>query len=587
MRARLTLLPIVAVLFVAGVFASSAAADDFSPKTICVIESYPAVPEGCDSVQPRSRNGLQAAIDFANSQLTYRGDDTIRIDPGTIEIINPVQTISFTAAAGFGALHIVGAGRGATKLSGVYTEGPGPIFSVVQMNVAAAPTSSIEDLSIEPGPGSTSIIGLAINGGSVDGVGIRAFGDPEFIRRGLVTTGDGVTVKNSAISGGGTDNGYGIYNIGYALSVQDTTFENAVNAYDNENYGIYSTGSLIGRRLKFIGEKSAITFAGTQLDLYDSLFVMGAAASAITVTPGGSNAGFSLQGLTFVGDAPNQTAIKATASTYAVSGDVRDSIFDLDGAGSTEISCVVPGGGSPSQVYIFNSMYATTAGNCFMQSVDGVIRSGSVQPAYVSSTTGDFRPAAGSPVIDAGSTTAHRPFDPKIDLGGMQRFVDGNGDGSVITDIGAFEFQPSPPVPPVGGGGGTAPTGFEVTLGKPTGKFKLKKKIFPFKAGTAKSKPRIAVSSNRAATVTLILLKPKAGYAKGSKCVAKKPKTGKRKRCDLPIKGKQAYRIPLGSSFLQFGAKWAGKKLKPGKYVLSMKAQGLNDAPKSILNVIR
>jgi hypothetical protein len=206
----------------------------------------------------------------------------------------------------------------------------------------------------------------------------------------------------------------------------------------------------------------------------------------------------------------------------------------------------------------------------------------------------DYRPAPGSPQIDSGEViwpTMMSDPTPLVDFAGSTRLVDGDGDGVSKLDIGAHEYKPSATTPGTGpgagGGGATAPAPFKITLDKPTAKFKLRKKIFPFKSGTLKSKPRIAVSSNRAARVTLILLKPKAGYAKGTKCVTKKPGTGKPKRCDLPIKGKQSYKLPLGTSYLTFGGRWANKKLKPGKYVLSVKATGLQDEPKSLMNVIR
>lgn len=583
---------ICAALSLAALAAAPAVsqADDFSPKVLCVDQSFPIVPTGCDNVWEFSRDGLASAVSYANSVTTFRGDDTVRIAPGTITIDGPAESVVYLAQAGFGALHIVGAGRDQTTLAGVYTLGaPGPTFNLVEMNVSAAPSSSISGLSIETGSAVTTTNGIAINGGTVDDVEISAYGDLDFTRRGLVTTGSGVTVKNSEFHAGGTNNGYGIYNIGHELNVNDTTFEHAAQSFEDDQYGIYSTGTLIAKRLKFFGEETGIRFGGAQLEVYDSLFDMGTAESAVTITPQAATGSFLIQGVTVVGNAPNQTGVKVVGSTNPMAGDVRESLFDLTGAGSTEISCANAGGGAVNQLYIFYSMYATSTGSCLMPSAGNVLRSGALQPAFVNAGAGDYRPAAGSPVIDAGSPVASRPFDPKLDLGGLQRFVDGNGDGTAITDIGAYEFQPSPPDGGGAGGGGTIapPDPFKITLSKPTGKFKIRKKIFPFKAGTVKSKPRIAVSSNRAATVTLILLKPKAGYAKGSKCIAKKPKTGKRKRCDLPIKGKQVYRIPLGSSYLQFGAKWASKKLKPGKYVLSMKASGLNDAPKSILNVIR
>ena len=46
---------------------------------------------------------------------------------------------------------------------------------------------------------------------------------------------------------------------------------------------------------------------------------------------------------------------------------------------------------------------------------------------------------ATSPAIDVGSNSA--PDLPKKDFAGKPRIVDGNGDGSKIVDMGAYEIQ--------------------------------------------------------------------------------------------------------------------------------------------------
>lgn len=52
----------------------------------------------------------------------------------------------------------------------------------------------------------------------------------------------------------------------------------------------------------------------------------------------------------------------------------------------------------------------------------------------------DLRLQPCSPVVDGGSNGA-LPNDVTVDLDGDPRFVDGNGDGSVVVDMGAYEFQ--------------------------------------------------------------------------------------------------------------------------------------------------
>ncbi|HPD48086.1 MAG TPA: right-handed parallel beta-helix repeat-containing protein [Anaerohalosphaeraceae bacterium] len=64
-------------------------------------------------------------------------------------------------------------------------------------------------------------------------------------------------------------------------------------------------------------------------------------------------------------------------------------------------------------------------------------------PLFVDPEGGDFRLQWYSPCIDAGNNGAV-PAGVSTDLNGEPRFVDGNGDGSVLVDMGACEFQPQP-----------------------------------------------------------------------------------------------------------------------------------------------
>lgn len=70
-------------------------------------------------------------------------------------------------------------------------------------------------------------------------------------------------------------------------------------------------------------------------------------------------------------------------------------------------------------------------------------------PLYADPTNADprlrYRPRAGSPTIDAGST----PDASSTDILGNARVADGNGDGTSVVDIGPYEFA---------GGGAAAPT---------------------------------------------------------------------------------------------------------------------------------
>jgi len=110
------------------------------------------------------------------------------------------------------------------------------------------------------------------------------------------------------------------------------------------------------------------------------------------------------------------------------------------------------GASGTSAVYCYTSLYETTpiftnndayspngaglTGSCASQS--GQTGNLSVNPMFVAAA--NFRLRARSPAIDAGDNAA--PDLPPLDLAGKPRIVDGNGGGTAIIDMGAYEYQP-------------------------------------------------------------------------------------------------------------------------------------------------
>lgn len=76
----------------------------------------------------------------------------------------------------------------------------------------------------------------------------------------------------------------------------------------------------------------------------------------------------------------------------------------------------------------------------------GLAHSLAPAPEFVDPAHADFRLAPGSALIDAGRASALEAGESPLDLGGLARIADGNGDGTAQRDPGAFE-QPVP-VPP-------------------------------------------------------------------------------------------------------------------------------------------
>lgn len=114
-----------------------------------------------------------------------------------------------------------------------------------------------------------------------------------------------------------------------------------------------------------------------------------------------------------------------------VSTVVRNSIIWGNAAanGDDEISNV-------SQIFYYSLVKGRNPGD--NGNLDGTVSTN--DPQFVDAAGGNYRLRAGSPVIDQG-------FNPYVsgvatDLAGNRRLADGNGDGTAIVDLGAYEHQP-------------------------------------------------------------------------------------------------------------------------------------------------
>lgn len=100
------------------------------------------------------------------------------------------------------------------------------------------------------------------------------------------------------------------------------------------------------------------------------------------------------------------------------------------------------GGDSSATINVSHTDYQTTGGTIDANGVGGVLLGAGnmvdVDPAFVDATAGDFRLTEGSPVIDQGDPAAGLPGD--LDRDGNAREVDGDQNGSVVRDPGAYEF---------------------------------------------------------------------------------------------------------------------------------------------------
>ena len=193
------------------------------------------------------------------------------------------------------------------------------------------------------------------------------------------------------------------------------------NAFSDDGAGTQvglrsqSTGSPTIRQNTFTRMPTAVDLtAGTPV-LDSNLVIDGATGVAA------SNATVSVLNLTAAGSSVADLALQSSSLT------LTSSFLQRPIAADPASSCTIAYSAGP----------ATSGGPC------EAFQLPSAAPGFADPAGGDYRPAAGSPLIDAG--------DPAllsgIDLDGGSRVVDGNCDGAAVRDIGAYELAPECPPP--------------------------------------------------------------------------------------------------------------------------------------------
>jgi hypothetical protein len=197
---------------------------------------------------------------------------------------------------------------------------------------------------------------------------------------------------------------------------------------------------------------SAVSVRGANARISDSVIVQPGTSAAVVASTGNStNATLRLDHDTVIGTSGATSGIWAdgTNAGYSALIDVHNTII----RGFTHARTRVLGGaGTAATITTSYSDYdpagdqvlGTVAGSSGSTTPSPGVGDVNVDPQFVDPAGGDYRLLQDSPLIDAGDPAAPFAFESPIDLAGRPRSLDGNGDCTAGTDLGALEFHDVP-----------------------------------------------------------------------------------------------------------------------------------------------
>ncbi len=408
----------------------------------------------CVNAGGTDQTTVQAAINAAEANGVR---DTIEIGPGTQ--FNGPSTSDNT-----NPIDMIGEGAGSTTLTRTVNTAGQTILTL------ADPTSTVTGLTVQLNPSSGgSLIGLS-TAGTASNIAITDPSGAAF-HSGVSLVGSGATLRDSSVSlpmVAGNNGVSGSPSGGTALNLERLEITSGV--------GVNAVGPIQANRLRI----SALTSgwissgSGTVDHATVRLSNSGTALHQLAGTSGGAN--LILRHVTAVGPGGGTGAsIVAGCDAglilpFPAQGTLRNTILrgfenDLSRSGTT-CGFAPP---TPSSAN-FNVAYSIYDPAKVFESGSGSIVNGpgnqNVDPQFVDQAAGNLHLIQGSPAIDAGDPAAPGAGELTVDLDGNARTQDGNGDGTAVRDIGAFEHTFVAPPPPDGGGdggGGSPPPPTELT----------------------------------------------------------------------------------------------------------------------------
>lgn len=533
MRALLRLAAPVAVTALALIAPALANANDYcvGSSALCPVQT-----------QTFDSSGLGQAVTAANA---HAGPDRIFIAAGDIDL---GSGFNMNPAAG---LEIIGAGRGETRFT--CTAGAS---SCINIGFGAS-SDSLSGFSVQAGSLTSGGYLLVVGVGTFSDFSAHETGGTANLR--AVAMFNGGTIRNCSVSMVSTSARAVIMQGGDA-NIDNCDFTGTANS---TGAGISGNAVFTISRSKFTGFQYGIYSDLGDITVSDTVFDVGAASNGYGIwayNPNNGNQAMTLhvERSTIVGTGSNQRGILlgADSAGETFTGEVSDTVVYMTGSSSESIRTNHTSVAGASSLNISNSAFDVSLTNNIGDAPISPITSKTVDlwivdPRFVDFAGGDYKLAENSPLVDAG-TDGSSLAPGALDVAGLTRLTDGNGDGVAKLDIGANEYQPPVPVTPdpgagSGGGGGavTPPVAAAKITAKPKKAFKIGKSGFaPAKKGAASFTAKFIDAAKAKFTLQSI---------------------GRNKKLKS-LKGSQKLAVKSGSNKIGFGGKWNKKQLAAGKY---------------------
>ena len=419
----------------------------FAPATAQAVD-FCVNASGCAAGNTFNENQLQAAIDAAAGPA---GEDRVRVGPGVYD------DGPYTAGAA-NQIELLGAGAAETTLR---KSGAANDQTVLTLAQAA---SSVHDLGIELTNGS-NLTGLSVRN-TATRVRVTEAATATGNRTGIVFTAAGALVDSSVSLDVAT--GTIAVNGVIAGSTAELTLQNNdLRAAIGVSYQtpIHTERNRITARITGIGGMGPLDIDNASIRMIGNGGPNAAAVSAISTQVGLTplRGDLDAQHLTAFGPGAGNgvvvgsgcdSSVGANVNPLPASGLVRDTIVD---GFATDFfvggrTCFDPvlGMSNPSFATLdvdYSSFEPARVTENEPAAVSAGANNRSDDPQFVDPGAGDLRLRQGSPAIDVGQPTP--AAGNERDVAGNPRVQDGNGDGTAVRDMGAFEHTFVP-----GGGGG-------------------------------------------------------------------------------------------------------------------------------------